>query len=123
MSRTRQSPNEMDLWLFPLKTTDTNNHIENSDSLIGIHFKGEEMGLKTRQEREVMSGRVLRSTTTRVYKTMEQINFNIGDTIATIPNPSRADRSSIVKISSKPQNKRGARHNTTRVEEYTIEVS
>ena len=123
MSRTRQNPNEIDLWLFPIKTSDTNKHIENSDSIVGIQFKAQDMGLSTRNERDVLSGRVLRSTTTRVYKTKNQIEFKIGDVIASVPNPSRGDKASIVKISSKPQTTRGTRHNTTRIEEYTIEVS
>ena len=123
MSRTRQAHNELDLWLFPIKTTNTSNHIENSESTIGIHFRGEDMGMKTRTEKDVLSGRVLQSGTVNIYKTMEQLDFVIGDNIAEKANPSRKDLSSIVKISSKPQNKRGARHNTTRVIEYTIEVA
>lgn len=123
MSRTRQAHNELDLWLFPIKTTNTSNHIENSESTIGIQFRAEDMGMKTRTEKDVLSGRVLQSGTVNIYKTMEQLDFVIGDNIAEKPNPSRKDLSSIVKISSKPQNKRGARHNTTRVIEYTIEVA
>lgn len=127
MSRTRQSPNEIDLWYFPIKTTNTSNHIENTESTVGIHFKATDMGLKTRTEREVLSGRVIQSSTVNVYKTKDNtIKFSkehMGGNIALIPNPSRKDLSSIVNIKSKPQNKRGARHNTDRVVEYIIEVS
>lgn len=123
MSRTRQQPNEIDLWLFPLKTTDTSNHIENEESVVGIQFKAQDLGMKTRNERDVLSGRVLKGETVKIYQTYEQIDFVVGDNIAETPSPKRKDLSTIVKITSKPQNKRGARHNTKRVEKYTIEVS
>ena len=123
MSRTRQKHNEIDLYLFPMKTTETDYQIENSDSTVGIHFRAEDMGMKTRSEINILGGHSYQGTTVNVYKTMNQMDFNIGDVISTVPNPTAKDKSAIVKISSKPQNKRGARHNTTRVIEYTIEVS
>jgi hypothetical protein len=123
MSRTRQQPNEMDLWLFKMGTVDTDGHIENEYNAIGIQFRAVDLGMKTRNEIDSLSGRVLQSGTVVSYKTYNQIGFDIGDNISEIPNPTRKDLSTIVKISSKPQNKRGARHNTTRVIEYTIEVS
>lgn len=123
MSRTRQMYNELDLWLFPKTTVDTSGHIEQTENRIGIHFNAEDMGMKTRTEKDILSGRYYQSGTSNVYRTTNQIEFNIGDNIATTASPSNKDLSSIIKISSKPQNKRGARHNTKRVIEYTIEVS
>lgn len=123
MSRTRQKPNEMSLWLFKLTTTDTDGEIENSHNSIGIKFNAEDMGMKSKNERDVLSGRVLQSGTVEVYKTSNQINLAIGDNIATKPNATELEQSTIVNIKSKPQNQRGARHNTNRVYEYTFEVS
>lgn len=123
MSRTRQKHNELDLWLFPKSTIDTSGHIENVEGRIGIHFNAEDMGMKTRTEKDILSGRYYQSGTSNVYRTNNQIEFNIGDNIATTSSPRNSDLSSIIKITSKPQNKRGARHNTARVIEYTIEVS
>lgn len=123
MSRTRQNPNEMDLWLWPKSKTSVNNHVTDTESTAGIQFKAEDLGLRTRTEASILSGRAFQSGTVNVYKTMQQMNFNIGDNISTTAKPSRKDLSTIVNIKSKPQNKRGARHNTTRVIEYIIEVS
>jgi hypothetical protein len=123
MSRTRQKPNEIDLWVFYQQTTDTNNHIENTYNAIGEQFRAEDLGTKTRNERDILSGRVYKSGTVQVYRTMNEIELNIGDKIATVENPSEFDFSSIVNIKTKPQNQRGARLNTKRVVETTIEVS
>jgi hypothetical protein len=123
MSRTRQQPNEIDLWLFPKEYTNTNNHIDQTENTVGIHFKAQDLGMKTRTELDILSGRAKQAGTVEQFKTYNEIEFTIGWNIARVPDPSKKDLSSIIKITSKPQNKRGARHNTTRVIEQIIEVS
>lgn len=130
MSRTRQKPNEIDLWLFPKETVETNYSIENVEQTVGIQFKAEDLGMKTRSEVNILGGHSYQGSTVNVYRTTDQrVQFisndpnAIGYNVAKKPNPSNNELSSIVKISSKPINKRGARHNTFRVVEYTFEVS
>ncbi len=123
MSRTRQSPNEISLYLYRMSTTDTGGHIENSWNTVPERFKAEDLGTKTKTERDILSGRVLQGSTVQVYSTTNQIVMEIGDNISELPNANELQQSTIVNIKSKPQNKRGARHNTKRVSKYTIEVS
>lgn len=123
MSRTRQAPNELTLYLYKRNTTDTSNYIEDSYNEIGIPFKAEDLGERTKQEKDVLSGRVLQSTTSLVYRTRDAITLDIGDNIALVPNADENDMSTIVSIRSKLIHKRGARHNTNRVKEVTFEVS
>lgn len=123
MSRTRQKPNELDLWVFYQQTTDTDNHIDNDYNNIGAQFRAEDLGIKTRTERDVFSGRVKQGEAVQVYKTTIEIDLHIGDQISTIPNPNDHQKSTIVRITTKPQSKRGDRVNTTRIIEQTFEVS
>jgi hypothetical protein len=123
MSRTRQNPNEIPLYLYKMSTTDTGGHIENSWNDIPIKFNGEDMGTKTKAERDILTGRVLQGTTVQIYRTTNQVDMEIGDNISEKANATNLEQSTIINIRSKPQNKRGARLNTQRVYEYTIEVS
>ena len=127
MSRTRSHANEIDLWLFPKEYTDTNGHIEQTENEVGQHFTAEDLGEKAIMEKNILSGRYFQSGTKIVYKTNNaDIDWevaHIGWNIASVPNPSRKDLSSIINVRPKPQTKRGARYNTKRIIDVIIEVS
>lgn len=123
MSRTRQKPNQTDLWVFYQQTTDTNNHITNTYNAIGHQFKAEDLGQRMKNERDVLSGRYLKAGEVQVYRTTDNIELNIGDNIATRPNANEFEQSTIVRIETKPQYKRGDRLNTAKIIEQTFEVS
>lgn len=122
MSR-RRNPYDTQLWLFKRNTTDTDNHIEDDWNNIGQAFKAQRVGERTRQEKDVLSGRVLQSTTVVVYKTREQLDFDIGDNVADIPNPNEFEQSTIVNIRSTSIASRGKRRNNNPPQEYTLELS
>lgn len=122
MSR-RRNPYDIVLYLFKRNTTDTSGHIEDDWNTVGIPFKAERLGERTRQEKDVLSGRVLQSTTVEVYKTRAQLSFDIGDNVSERANTDELSQATIVNIKSKHISKRGNRYNNNPTIEYTIEVS
>ena len=123
MSRTRQKPNQLDLYVFYKNQTDTNNHIEDTYNEISEKFKAEDLGQRMKNERDVLSGRYLKASEVHVYRTTDNIVLNVGDNIGLIPNANELQQSTIVRITTKPQFKRGDRLNTAKIIEQTFEVS
>lgn len=123
MSRTRQKYNSKILYLYSMTTTDTTNHIKNTFSTIGQPFQADEFGERLVEEKDVLSGRVLQSTTLTKYKTTSQLNFKIGDKVSELPNADQTSMSAIVRTYRKPLNKRGLKHNRDAIYEWTLEIS
>lgn len=122
MSRTR-GMKEIDLWWFPKTTTDTTNHLEQTDQVVGYHFGANELDDRIKAEVDVLFGRAKQATTVQRYITKANYEFVIGDNVAETATPNEFSKSTIQQIMRKPIHKRGARHNAYRQYVTIIEVS
>ena len=121
MSRTRQKGNEF-LWLFKMQTSDSSGIISNSLNPVGVGFQATKLGEKLQNERDVL-GNIRQSGTVIIYSTISDLEFAIGDGVASKQYAEPIDMSTIVSLKSKEVYGRGNKHNRKTVKLWTIEIS
>jgi|LGVE01.1.fsa_nt_gb hypothetical protein len=120
----RKKHNSSIYYLFKqtISETSTTNEIENATNQIGIPFLCDVKNV-IKAYRDAMSGKVYQTTTTKTLVTDEQLDFQIGDKVSRVNNPSDTNKEMIQQANPLEKLDRGNKYRSTPIYEWTIEVS